>query len=49
MDLNKFFKKASTVEEKADAIIKYLQGVGLTLDQMLEVIQLVKRRLEGRK
>ena len=45
-NLNKVFKNPSTVWEKADAIIEYLYNAGLTPDQMLNVIGIVKMKIE---
>lgn len=44
-ELKNLFRRPSTVDEKAEAIISYLSSKGLTPDQMLEVIEVVKRKL----
>ena len=43
--LKETFSRESTPEEKADAIIDYLQSKGLTPDQILQVIKIVKIKL----
>lgn len=48
-NLEKTFRRASTVDEKANAIIDYLIQAGLTPDQMLEVLRMARERLEGLK
>ena len=40
------FSEANTVEEKADAVINFLNGFDLTDNQKLEIITSTRKRLE---
>lgn len=46
-ELKNLFKRPSTIDEKAEAIISYLSSKGITPDQMLDIIQLIKTKLKN--
>ncbi len=46
-ELKNLFRRPSTIDEKAEALISYLSSKGLTPNQMLDVIQLIKTKIKN--